>query len=178
MTEKKRMEKHTSLILTTLIILVFAVAVLAYLNTGDLDLKKKLEMNAEFQLLYGDFAYLVTMEDVLDLNPIEFGAIMRTSTTQATPVSFTGVELTKLLARYGIPVEAGSTVQINALDGYASVFTAEEVLTPENVFLCIYMNGEVLKPKKAGGFGPYLVVIRNVQFAQRWCKFVEEIVVR
>lgn len=178
MTERKRMEKHTGPILTTLFILVLAVAVLAHLNRGDLDLKKKLEMNAEFRLLYGDSAYLVTMEDVLNLNPMEFGAIMRTSTTQATLVSFTGVELTKLLASYGIPVEAGSTVRVNALDGYASAFTAEEVLTPENVFLCIYMNGEALKPKKEGGFGPYLVVIRNVQFAQRWCKFVEEIVVR
>lgn len=178
MTERKRMEKHTGPILITLFILVFAVAVLAYLNTGDLDLKKKLEMNAEFRLLYGDCAYLVTMEDVLDLNPIEFETIMRTSTMQATPVNFTGVELTKLLARYGIPIKVGSTVQVNALDGYASVFTAEEVLTSENVFLCIYMNGEALKPKKEGGFGPYLVVIRNVKFAQRWCKFVEEIVVR
>lgn len=69
-------------------------------------------------------------------------------------------------------------VQFRALDGYASAVTGQEVLTEDNVYLCIYMNGERLKPKQEGGLGPYLIVIKNDRFSQRWCKFVEEIQVR
>ena len=137
-----------------------------------------MEIEAEFFLTEGEQSERITMADILALQPVEFEAVLNTSTTSPTSVKFTGVELSKLCRRYGITLTPSSLIQVNALDGYASVVTGEEALRSGNVYICIGMEGEPLKSKKEGGFGPYLMVIRDVQFSQRWCKFVEEIVIK
>lgn len=174
---KKRIEKGKLVIIITMALLL-AAAILAYLNAGNLDLKRDLEMKAEFLLTEGNQHFRVTMGDILALDPVNFTAIMDTSTTDPTPVSFTGVELSKICAHYGLFISPRSVFQFKALDGYGSAVTGEEVLTSDNVYVCIAMNGEALKPKKEGGLGPYLMVIKGARFSQRWCKFIEEIVVR
>ncbi|NMB00590.1 MAG: molybdopterin-dependent oxidoreductase [Firmicutes bacterium] len=174
----KRLENENLVIISSVAVLLVLVVVFAHLNAGNVDLKKDLEIKAEFVFVHDSDSYRVTMNDVLALNPVEFTAVMNTSTTDPTPVTFTGVELSKLCERYNIHISPDSVVLVKALDGYASALTGSEVLTEDNVYICIHMNGEALKPKKEGGLGPYLMVIKNVQFSQRWCKFVEEIEVR
>ncbi len=44
-----------------------------------------------------------------------------------------------------------TTIQVIALDGYTSALTGEEILAPENIYLCIAMDGEALKPRSEGG---------------------------
>lgn len=174
----KKMGKQTLGIVIAIVLLALAVAVFAYLNAGDLDKKKELEMNAEFVLIHGGNEHLVAMEDILALGPVDFTAVMRTSTIGPTSVTFTGVELSMLLEEYEIPLQRGSTIEVKALDGYSSALRGEEVLEKENVYITIAMNGETLKPKSEGGLGPYYLVMRNTEFAQRWVKFMEEIIVR
>jgi hypothetical protein len=178
MITKKRMAASTRVIITTITVLLCTVAVLAYLNAGNLAAKKELEEKAEFLLTHQEKQYRITLEDIHALGPVDFVALMDTSTTDPTPLSLGGVELWTLLQQYQIKLQEGSLVQFRALDGYASAVTGQEVLTEDNVYLCIYMNGERLKPKQEGGLGPYLIVIKNDRFSQRWCKFVEEIQVR
>lgn len=178
MIKKGRMDRSTRVIIATLTVLVCAVAILAYMNAGNLDTKRELEEKAEFLLTSAENQYRLTMQDICDLGPVDFVAVMDTSTTEPTPISFSGVELSRLLEECQIEFHEGSTIQVQALDGYASAVTGREVLAKDNVYLCTYMNGEVLKPKQEGGFGPYLMVVKNDTFSQRWCKFVEEIVVR
>lgn len=158
--------------------LTLLVAVLAYLNAGDLDRKKTLEKDAEFVLRYGEKEHRVSREAIVDLGTVEFSTIMRTSSTAPTHVTFTGVELWKILERYEIPIQADSMVDVKALDGYVSVFDGEEVLERDSVYLTIAMNGEPLQTKSEGGQGPFYLVLRNTEFAQRWVKFVEEIFVQ
>lgn len=172
------MRKQTLRIAIAVLLLVFAVAVLAYLNAGDLNRKKELEINAEFVLIRGDTEYRVNMQDIQALGPVDFTAVVRTSTTGPTNVTFTGVELSALLERYGIDIGAESIIEVKALDGYSSALQGKEILENENVYITIAMNGEPLKPKGEGGLGPYYLVIRNTEFAQRWVKFMEEITVR
>lgn len=172
------MRKQTLGITIAVVALVLVVAILAYFNAGDLDRKKELETNAEFMLIQGDTEYRVRMQDIQALDPKDFTTVMKTSTTGPTTVSFTGVELRAVLAKYGINVDAGSTIEVKALDGYASAFRGAEVLEEEQVYITIAMNGEALRSKGEGGLGPYYLVIRDSEFAQRWVKFMEEIVVR
>jgi DMSO/TMAO reductase YedYZ molybdopterin-dependent catalytic subunit len=160
------------------LLLVFAVAILAYLNAGDLQRKRELGTKAEFVLIHGQTERRVSREDLQALNPVDFVAVMRTSTTGPSTVTFTGVQLSALLEKYGVNVRAGSTIEVKALDGYSSALRGEEVLEEDNVYIAIAMNGEPLKPKTEDGLGPYYLVIRNTEFAQRWVKFMEEIVVR
>lgn len=173
----KKIKKSTLGIIITVSLLTLLVAVFARLNAGSADMKRELEMNAEFFLALNGNRYRVTMQDLLDLAPVDFDAVMDTSTTNPTPVTFTGVELSNLCEKFDIEIKDETILQVKALDGYASAVTGEEVLAEGNVYICIYMNGEVLKSKSKGGLGPYLMVIRSSQFSQRWCKFVEEIII-
>ncbi|NLL43034.1 MAG: molybdopterin-dependent oxidoreductase [Firmicutes bacterium] len=173
----RRRKNQTLGIAIVLAVLIIAVGVLAYLNRGDLGLKKELEMQAEFHLVHGDFKQRVTMEDIWNLKPVEFSTVMR-SGAGTSDVTFTGVELRRVLEKFGVNLQADSKVEVKALDGYASAFTGDEVLDPESLYITIAMDGKPLKPKGEGGFGPYFLVIRDSEFAQRWVKFVEEIVVR
>ncbi|HHX54063.1 MAG TPA: molybdopterin-dependent oxidoreductase [Clostridiales bacterium] len=173
----KRIRKRNLGIIITLVLLTAAVAVLAFLNAGSLERKQELEMNAEFLLGSGGAQRTITMRDILELDPVDFEAVMDTSTTDPTSVTFTGVELSRICEKFGIGIEPGMIVQVKALDGYASALTGEEVLAGDNVYICVYMNGEALKTKSEGGMGPYLMIIKSFLYSQRWCKFVEEIVV-
>lgn len=173
----KQRKRNNYILIVTIALLILLTAVLAYLNAGNLEVKRELQMNAEFLLTQGANQYRITMQDILNLSPVDFTAVMNTSTTSPTPVELTGVELHKLLQSYNVELKDDSIVQVRALDGYASAVSSHEILTSGNIYVCIHMNGEVLKPKSEAGFGPYLMVIKNEQFSQRWCKFVEEIVV-
>ena len=113
----------------------------------------------------------------MSLDPVEFEATMDTSTTDPTPVMFTGVELKKILDYFEIDYSAAETYEVTALDGYASALTQEEVMTDENVYIVIKREGEALGTKSEGGSGPYMMIIRSALYSQRWCKFVEEITI-
>ncbi len=172
-------DKRMKIIIAIVVaVLLLAIVALAYLNAGDIERKKDLEMRAEFLIKQNGREQLLNMQDILDLEPVDFEAVKRTSTTEPTPVIFTGVEFGKLFAAYGFEIDNGSTVQVISLDGYASAVSGQEILSGDNVYLCIYMDGVPMKTKQEGGFGPYLMVIKNVQFSQRWCKFVEEIIIK
>ncbi len=165
-------------IIITVSLLLTAIAGFAYLNAGSVAALKELEMEAEFLLTAGEREITIGMGDILALEPVEFETTMRTSTTGATPVTFTGVELSKVLEKYAVAVSPKTTIQVIALDGYTSALTGEEILAPENIYLCIAMDGEALKPRSEGGCGPYYLVIRTAEFAQRWCKCVGGIVIK
>ncbi|HHY14624.1 MAG TPA: molybdopterin-dependent oxidoreductase [Firmicutes bacterium] len=178
MSKRGKTARGTLAVVAAISLLTLTVALFAYLNAGEIAEKKELELSAEFWLVHDDKSRRVTMPELLQLGPVDFETIMKTSTTLPTSVTFSGVELNQLLVQYGMDISSDSVIQVTALDGYASAVTGEEVLTPSNVYLCIAMNGKPLKPKSQGGFGPYFLVIRNVEFAQRWCKYVERITIR
>ena len=174
----KKIKKSTLIIIICVAVLAAAVAVFAILNAANISAKKELEMNAEYIIKYGDIQERVTMQDMLDLNPVEFKATMDTSTTDPASVTFTGVELKDICEYYGIDISTASVFEVRALDGYSSALTLDEVLADDNVYICLLMDGEVLEPKSQGGYGPYMMVINSSQFSQRWCKFVQEIEIR
>ena len=174
----KKIKKSTLIIIICVVVLAAAVALFAVLNADDIGVKKELEMNAEYIIKYGDSEERVTMQDMLDLNPVEFKTTMDTSTTDPAPVTFTGVELKDIFEHFGIDISSAEVFEVRALDGYSSALSLDEVLADGNVYICLLMDGEVLKPKGEGGFGPYMMVINSSQFSQRWCKFVQEIEIR
>lgn len=171
------MKKNTWIYLT-LLLLIVAVIVFAWLNRGSIQEKRELEESAQFQLISGEEKAMVTMHDIEALGPQDFTTIMDTSTTDPTEVSMRGVELRKILESKGIDILPGQSVEVRALDGYASALTYEEIMTPEDVYIVFEMNGEELGVKADGGMGPYLMVIRSARFAQRWVKFVQDVEIR
>lgn len=174
----KQMKKGTLIVIICVAVLAAAVAVFAILNADDLDIKKELEMNAEFVIKYGDDEERVTMQDVIDLVPVSFNVTMDTSDSAPTVVEFTGVELSKICESVGLNISAAEVFEVRALDGYSSALFLDEVLAEGNVYICLYKNGEAMKTKSEGGSGPYMMVIKSADYSQRWCKFVQEVVIR
>ena len=87
---KSATKRGNQIVVGSITLLVALTAVLAYLNAGDLALKKELEMNAEFLFTAGETSERVSMSQILELQPVEFEAVMDTSITDPTPVTFTG----------------------------------------------------------------------------------------
>ncbi len=174
----RNIKKSTWIVIICTIAFAAMVAIFAVFNADDIETKRDLETNAEFVIRFGAIEQHVTMHDMLKLNPEEFDATMDTSVTDPTPVTFTGVELKKIYESFNLDISDVTVFEVRALDGYSSALTLDEVLTDGNVYICIMMNGEALKTKSEGGFGPYMMVINSSEFSQRWCKFVQEIETR
>ncbi|MFA5675954.1 MAG: molybdopterin-dependent oxidoreductase [Christensenellales bacterium] len=174
----KKIKRGTLIVIACILLLTVAVAVFAIVGAGDIGIKRELEMKAQFAIKYNDIERLVTMQDIINLRPAEFDAVLNTSNTGPTDVKFTGVELSKICENKGFDISCAQVLEVRALDGYSSALTVDEALEEDNVYICIYMNGEALKPKGEGGFGPYMMVIRSSAYSQRWCKYVQEVVIR
>jgi len=157
-------------------LLLVAVAVLAFVNRGDAELRRALTENREFLIrINGEYAETVGLQTLLDLSPQEFTTLLATSITAPRDVKLRGVELRLLLEALEIDVTNVSHIVVSGLDSYYSPLSPAEVQREESIYVCFSMDGELLKPQDEGGYGPFLMVIRGSRFAQRWCKYVEAI---
>jgi len=78
----------------------------------------------------------------------------------------------------GIDYSSAKSVSFTAADGYASALTIAEALDEENCFIVFDEDGKPLGTKENGGSGPYMMILPNDQFSQRWCKFLLEIEIK
>jgi len=146
------------------------------LNRSHIELARAQLEKREFILkAYGEPVAEVSLQDILDLNPVEFSTRLATSTAAPRDVSLRGVELRLLYESLGADISHASLFAVRGLDGYYSPLSSKEVGTADKVYVCIAMEGKLLSDKDNGGWGPFLLVIRGERFAQRWCKYVEEI---
>lgn len=170
------MKRENRYILIAVCVLISLISALAYFNRGDAALKRALQENRQFALkVGGETAAFVSLQDILDMKPVKFTTRLSTSITAPREAEFEGVELRDLFERYDIDIVGASLFDVRGLDGYFSPLKADEVAAEDKVYVCISMDGELLADKGAGGWGPFLLVIRGSAFAQRWCKYVEEI---
>ena len=170
------MKNVNKLVYLVLGLLLVALAVLVYMNRGDAELRRALEENREFQIrINGEHVATVSLQTLLELNPQEFTSSFATSIAATRNITLRGVELHRLLDSMEIDTSKASHIIVSGLDGYHSPLTRAEVAQDELIYICFTMDGDLLKPQSEGGFGPFLMVIRNSRFAQRWCKYVEAI---
>ena len=170
------MRRGNRVILITVCGLLMAIAVLALLNHGDASLKSALQENREFLLkMEGEIVAAVSLQNIVDMQPVEFTTRLATSINAPREVSLSGVELRLIYETLGIDISGASLFAVRGLDSYFSPLSLAEVSAAEKVYICIAMDGEILQNKTSGGWGPFLLVIKGELFAQRWCKYVEEI---
>ena len=173
------MKKANKIVYLVMGLLLAAVAVLAFLNRGDPELRRALEENREFHIrVNGEHAATVSLQMLLDLGPQEFATPFATSITAPREATLQGVELRTLLESLDIDISGATHFVVSALDGHYSPLTSAEVRQEGLIYICFAMDGEMLRPQGEGGFGPFLMVIRGARFAQRWCKYVEAVDVR
>jgi len=164
------------LVYLTLALLLAAVAVFAYLNMGDAELRRALEENREFRVMVdGVLLATISLQTLVDLDPKEFTTTYATSVSAARETTLRGVELRVILELLNIDISNASRILISGLDSYYSPISVAEARKEDTVYICFSMDGEIMKPRSEGGVGPFMMVIRGSIFAQRWCKYVEAV---
>jgi len=169
-------KKANRIVYLVLALLFIVVAVLAILNRGDGALKRALEENREFQIrIDGEHKATIGLQALLDLDPQEFTTSFATSIAAPRDAVFRGVELRLVLESLGIDASDVSHYVVSGLDSYYSPLSGDEVAREGAVYICYSMDGEIMKTQGEGSVGPYMMVIRDSRFAQRWCKYVEAV---
>lgn len=172
----KKADKKVYLLLGLMFV---AVVIAVALNRGDPELRRALEENREFLIhMDGETIATVSLQDLLDLEPEVFTTTMSTSISKPRQVELEGVELRVVLEEQGIDTTDATGFIFAGYDRYYSPLTLKEVEKPGFIYVCLKMDGEVLKPQSEGGMGPFLMVTRDTPFAQRWCKYVESVEIR
>ncbi|MFO7928200.1 MAG: molybdopterin-dependent oxidoreductase [Candidatus Humimicrobiaceae bacterium] len=171
------MDRKNTIIIVLVAVLAVAVGVAAFLNSGNLTEKRKMQQEAKVVLKDRDGEIeTIGLGYITGLHPVEFSATLDTSNSGPREQLYTGIELKKIFSSLGIDSRDYSTVLVKAVDGYTVALTMEEVLKESNIYLAYQMNGESLGTKEEGGSGPYQLIVREDQFSQRWCKFVTEVI--
>lgn len=167
--------KNIWTILITTAILAAGILVLVLIN-GTAD-KKASQNNAAVTVVKGDAFKTFDLDYLKSLLKAEFDTMQDTSNSGPESKTFGGVPLVNVLNGLGISLEGAKQVTFIAADDYTSAVTAEEAADAENVYLVYERGGKPSGTKQQGGSGPIEVVMRKDLYAQRWCKYLMEIVI-
>lgn len=161
-------------ILTLIIVVLLGIGCLfLFLYQGSMKEKKTLESSGVFNIKVGEETYPVTMKDLEAIGIEDFKAIYKPSGKKAQEKTYSGVSFKGLLAYKKIEDTNLKSFVFTASDGYASGLSREEALG--QAMIAVKMEGKALGSKQDGGTGPYMMVLPNDTFSQRWCKFLIEI---
>ena len=169
------MSRNTKLITVITAGLVVVVAVFAFLNRENIASKKEAQESGVFVLHAGGEEFTVTMDDIEALSPFTIVANFRRSGQAATNRTFQGVSLKAVIERLGVDFSRYASVSFLAADGYASALTISEAMDDGNCYIVIAEENKPLGTRESGGSGPYMMILANDQFSQRWCKFLLEV---
>ena len=122
--------------------------------------------------LEGQEVGTISLTEIKQLGGQEFSVILRSSGQAPREQNYTGVPL-KLVLEAVQPgmLDGKISVTVTAIDGYAVTFSANELFQEEHIYLVWAQDGQPLGDKASGGSGPLLVIPRQDEFGQRWCKF-------
>jgi len=167
--------KGVLLVATVTAALTAAVIVLALLNRDNIAPKKEAQENGIFYIYADETEYAVTMDDIEALAPFNITANYKKSGQPPETRVYRGVSLKAVMERLGIDVSEFRSASFTAADGYASALTIAEAMDGDNCYVVTAMGGVPLGTKEDGGSGPYMMILANDQFSQRWCKFLLEV---
>lgn len=119
---------------------------------------------------YGDQVINVSPED---LDKGTFSGELIDGKGDVTHHDYTGILLRELLEGKGIDLSQASGVTVTSADNYSVVFTAEEILHADKVYVAVTADGEKIEGIEPGTDGVQVIVFgdpnsrRCVRFAQK-----------
>jgi len=120
-----------------------------------------------FTVTVNSVEHTFTMDNAESLGLVEFTAFDRRGGGEVQ-LNFTGVPIATVLTSLGIELGLVENLTFFAADGREQPVSAEEALNPEYGFFAIAENGESLGTWADGGRGPFMLVLAQDSFPQRW----------
>ncbi len=163
-------------LIAIIFILAAAIGILAWVNASRVGSLDPASLTVKVQ---GETVGSISIEEIAALGGDEFAKVLRSSGKDPKEYNFTGVPLAKVLeaVQPGL-VTPGVQITILASDGYAVTYSGTDVLRPEHIYLVWLKDGKALGTKASGGLGPLLVIPRQDEYGQFWCKFAIEADIR
>jgi len=169
--QQKKTGKSTVIIIAILCVLVTAVVVLAVLHRSTMP-EGHLELQAarEFLITAGEDTRNVSLSDLHTIGQMEIS-----SSPRGELRTFTGVPLVRIFEHFDLDYSEVRTVVFTALDGFVTAVSIAEALDEANVFIVFEEDGRPLGTREEGGHGPYMLVVAQDSFPNRWARYIAEI---
>lgn len=183
----KKLSKPALIAIIVLCVLAaaFAVFLPLYLKQNEDNRELYKEEKIRF-VAFGKDLGSYTIEELIALEGVEekdFVDVYDTSSSEAVEKTYTGLELKKILSALGVNLYDARTVTFKASDGAVKLYTPQDVLTADNVFIAYKVNG---KPFTSGidglghsreteDGGPYVVIRVSDTFSTNRCKLLTEV---
>lgn len=170
------MKKSSYILIAVIVVLATAAAVLAWLNWRSMAGREPATLVIKAG---GEEVGSIALEEIEALGGEEFTAVLRSSGKAPEESVYTGLPLLQVVeaVQPGL-IDADSVITVKALDGYAVTYSGEEMLRENHIYLVWLKDGKPLGSKSSGGMGPLLVIPRQHEFGQYWCKFAAEVDIR
>ncbi len=159
-------------------LLAIVIISLAIANMGDVEEERELLQERIVRVNFAGDSIDVTLDEILDLKSTNIRTIRRSSGEADREVFFSGAPLYEVLEHtFPGALEDSSRIIARAADGYTVAYDTEEVLEENNIYLVYAEEGEWLKPREEGGYGPFMTVVLQDDFAMRWCKYLTRVTI-
>lgn len=121
----------------------------------------------------------VYFDDFKLLKPIEFQVILKSSGCDPVTQTYKGILLKDIILDNFSPdsLENATKVFVKSFDGYKVSLALEELLDPDNVYLCYERDGVPIL-SELDKKSCYQMVIRKDKFGKNWCKYVKEVIIQ
>lgn len=119
----------------------------------------------------------VTMDTLLGMETAEFTTEQGTSKSGPEKNTHKGVLLKDLLENIGVDTDQITEVQVTSTDGFASVYSKQQLSDPDKLYLTYEMDGAALTGEN-GESDVFYIIAKNEEFKQNWTKYVESMVIR
>jgi hypothetical protein len=123
-----------------------------------------------FTITAGRRTHTVTMADILALSPRSVTANPRGETRR-----YTGVPLADILIHAGVNHTGTNTVVFTSEDGFSAALTIAEDLDTRNTFIAIEQDRQPLGTIETDGRGPFMSVVAQDPFTNRFARYLTNI---
>jgi hypothetical protein len=173
------MKNKKIILIGVVLILIFAGLTVTMLLINS---KKKETIPAgSFMIVNGETKTLMNMEELKALGIENFDNYHRNSRGKNELVNYGGVELKTVLSHFNIPLDNIKSFTLYASDGFAKIYSIEDVTIENNVYITVYAKGEPLITGITGGNeedgGPYVIIKCNDYYSENRVKKFNKVVI-
>ena len=180
--------RSAAIIIFLVLLVSFSVFLPIYLNYNKAYCE--LYQNSEIKIVaYGNELGVYTLDELLALEGVseeDFSAVYDTSNSEPVQKTYTGIELKTVLLALDVDLENARTVTFKASDGMNKIYSQQDVIANNNVYIAYKVNGRLFNKgidpfaytKKAEDGGPFVAIKVSDIYSQNRCKLMVEVEVK